>query len=127
MDITTFDLAYTTFYWALLLPGIMEIADVITGYASAWMKGEQRSSIMRKGLPRKMGEYALLLLAICFSRAFGLPDGAVYAVSLYIVVMETLSVAENLQAMGVPVPTWITKKAKQIVEELNKEKEDPEK
>lgn len=124
MDITAFDLAYTTFYWALLLPGIMEIADVITGYASAWMRGEQKSSIMRKGLPRKMGEYALLLLSICFAKAFGLPDGVVYAVSLYIVVMEVLSVAENLQAMGVPIPNWITKKAHKIAEEINDDRDE---
>lgn len=124
IDLSLANVVYAHFYWALLLPGIMEIADVISGYAAAWMKGEQRSSVMRKGLPRKMGEYALLLLALCVQHAFGLTDAVVYTISLYIVVMEALSIAENLQAMGVPVPTWITRKAKQLEEELNTNKEE---
>ena len=106
-------------YWIIALPAIFALSDVITGLIQAQINGTKNSSIMRKGLYRKCGELGVILLVWVTCIAIELPVKYPAAVSIYVCVMEALSILENLQAMGVPIPDFITKKAKEIDDEIN--------
>ena len=83
--------------------------DFITGTVNAWIKGEIDSSKMRKGLGKKIGEITAILIGEMFVMAFNLSDFLVDAISLYIIIMELISICENLEKLGVPIPKFIKK------------------
>jgi len=97
----------------------MALSDVITGLIQAQITGTKRSSIMRKGLYRKLGELGAILLTWVTCIAIDMPVKYAATVSVYVCVMEALSILENLRAAGVPIPDFITRKAKEIDEEIN--------
>lgn len=118
MDIV-YSVHFANNYWILALPAIFAAADVITGLIQAQVNGTKNSSVMRKGLYRKCGELGVILLVWVTCIALALPAKYPAAVALYVCFMETLSIMENIQSMGVPIPDFITKKAKEIDEEIN--------
>lgn len=118
MDII-FELHFAANYWIIALPAIEAVADVITGFIQAQITGTKRSSIMRKGLYRKCGELGTILLVwvVCIALEFDIKYVA--AVSIYVCIMEALSILENLKAAGVQIPDFVTKKAQEINDEIN--------
>ena len=81
---------------------------------------------MRKGLYRKGGE--LLTVIIGFVAEAAVPAVATYKlatwISFYIVVMEAVSVLENLNQAGVSFPKSILRKLGKVKAELDGEDED---
>lgn len=120
---TSMDIIYSIHfarnYWIMALPAIFAASDVITGFLQAQINGTKNSSIMRKGLYRKCGELGVILLVWVTCIALALPVKYPAAVAIYVCVMEGLSIMENLQRMGVPIPDFITKKAHEIDDEIN--------
>ena len=112
---------FTASYWMFLLPVVSAGADILTGLLQAGVNNCYNSSVMRKGLYRKLGELACVILAYVVSVAISLPLNITAFVSIYIVVMELISVLENLSAAGVPFPVWILKKLKKAADRLAKE------
>lgn len=45
-----FSINYSHNYWIILIPAILALSDVVTGFIQAQITGTKRSSIMRKGL-----------------------------------------------------------------------------
>ncbi len=109
-------ITFTHRYWVIVLPLVMMAADVITGWIQASINGTWDSTKMRKGLFRKSGEIMVLLLAYVVHMAIALPVDVPAFFSIYIIIMEVLSVAENLDQAGLPVPHWITKRLKKAAE-----------
>ena len=91
---------------------IMMGADVLTGWIQASVNGTWDSTKMRKGLFRKSGEIVILVLAYVVQIAIALPINIFMFISIYVCVMEVLSVIENLDQAGLPVPAWITRRLK---------------
>jgi len=118
MDIV-YSIHFTNNYWIIALPAIFALSDVITGFIQAQINNCKNSSVMRKGLYRKVGELGVIMLVWVTCIAIQLPIKYPAAVALYVCLMEGLSIMENLQAMGVPIPDFITRKAKDIDEEIN--------
>lgn len=110
---------YSHNYWIILLPAIWALADVITGVIQAHINGIKNSSVMRKGLYRKAGELLLVLLSLVVCFAFDFPLQVAVVVSVYVVWMETQSIAENLKAAGVPIPAWVTTKVNEINNQID--------
>lgn len=106
-------------YWIIALPALLAMSDVITGLIQAQINGTKNSSVMRKGLYRKVGELGVILLVWVSCIAVALPVKYPATVALYVCLMEGLSIMENLQSMGVPIPDFITRKAKELSEEIN--------
>ena len=119
-DVITFSAPY----WEVLLPAIFALADVITGLLQAQINGTKNSSVMRKGLYRKAGEILIVGLAWVFCLATAFPVDLAGYIAAYIVLMEALSVSENLKLAGVPVPDWVTKKAREQAEKYDHMAED---
>lgn len=95
--------------WMILLPCALMIVDFVTGFINAWMSHNIKSYVMRSGLAKKVGEVIVLILGILFSYAFKLPSYIMAFLSGYIIIMELISVLENLGKVGVPIPKFILK------------------
>ena len=127
MDSSTF--SYSHIYWIFLLPLIGAGADIITGWIQATVNGTWDSTKMRKGLYRKGGE--LLVVIIAFIAEEAVPALASYRlatwISFYIVVMEAVSVLENLNQAGVNFPKVLLKKLGKVKDELDGGEDEPDK
>lgn len=114
MDLT--NISYANVYWLFLLPAIWIAVDIITGWIQASVNGTWDSTKMRKGLFRKGGEFLVVIIA--FVTEYAIPvlrdiHVARFA-SIYIVIMEVLSVIENLDQAGVPIPPFLHDRLKKI-------------
>ena len=112
---------FVSLLWMLIIPAVLMAVDWLTGLANAWAKGEIISSKMRTGGVKKLGELVVLGLGLLFMVGMNMPQTIEGFISLYIIVMELVSIAENLVAAGVPLPPGIKKRLKNAKEELNEE------
>jgi len=94
-------------------------ADIVTGWIQASVNGTWDSTKMRKGLFRKSGELMIIVVACVIYEAIALPVDVPVFISAYIVIMEVLSVLENLDQAGVPVPGWLTHRLKKAADALS--------
>lgn len=93
--------------WVLFIPlGLMAI-DVLSGVIKAWSKNDFKSAIMRTGLAKKAGEIMILVVGELISFGLMLPDVVMNSVSFYIIFMEVMSVLENANALGIPIPKFV--------------------
>lgn len=103
------DLHFTNIWWAILLPLILMVLDIITGYYDAWKRNEVSSSKMRDGLGKKCAELCYIALGFVFKFAFGI-DAIMYFMVIYVSYMEIVSLLENCAKLGLPVPDKIKEK-----------------
>ena len=116
-------ITFTHRYWIILLPLALMSADIITGWIQATINNTWDSTKMRVGLFRKSGELLVIVVAYVIYAAINLPVDVPAFVATYIVIMEIISVCENLDQAGLPIPTWITKKLKKVAEDIAKDEE----
>lgn len=94
-------------YWVLLLPCSLMAIDFLTGFVNAWLTGHIKSYVMREGLAKKCGEVALLVAGEVLTLGLSVPVYIVAGVSVYIILMEIISLFENLEKLGVPIPRFV--------------------
>lgn len=116
--------------WVFMIPGILMAIDILTGSLNAWAKRDFKSYKMRQGLVKKCGEVIILGVGELFTIGMVLPTYIMSGISFYIIFMELISICENLQKMGVPIPKFIrkalsdTEKALEDKESVDSKKED---
>ena len=116
--------------WVFIIPGVLMAVDILTGSLNAWAKANFKSFKMREGLVKKCGEITILAIGQLFTVGLVLPTYIMSGISFYIIFMELISICENLQKMGVPIPKFIkkalddTEKALEEKESVNSKKED---
>lgn len=93
----------------LLVPFVLMVLDFLTGVSHAWATGHLKSYKMREGLNRKFAEICIIAIGVLFRWAINLPDYIVIGLTIYVLIMELVSISENLDKMGVPLPKWIQK------------------
>jgi toxin secretion/phage lysis holin len=93
----------------LLVPFMLMVLDFLTGVSHAWATGHLKSYKMREGLNRKFAEICIIAIGVLFRWAINLPDYIVIGLTIYVVIMELVSISENLDKMGVPLPKWVQK------------------
>lgn len=127
MENITQEITFTHRYWVLLLPLVLMTADIVTGWIQATINNVWDSTKMRTGLFRKSGEMLVIVVAYVISVAISLPVDVPAWIAIYISIMEIISVCENLDQAGIPMPVWITRKLKKVAEDLSNgdDKEDP--
>ncbi|MBQ6498068.1 MAG: phage holin family protein [Bacilli bacterium] len=103
------DLQFTHDYWAILLPCVLMIFDIVTGYYNAWKKNEISSSKMRDGLGKKLAELVYIVISMLIASAFGV-KAIFYFISIYVIYMEFVSVVENCEKLGMKMPDNIKEK-----------------
>lgn len=112
------ELHFTNNWIEFLLPVLMIVLDVATGFLNAWINKNVSSSIMREGLGHKAAELAYIFLGFLAYVAFGLHSVFLLAV-FYVCLMELVSIIENCAKLGVPIPP----KLKEFFEIKSKEGE----
>lgn len=106
-------LKFTSDLWYILIPLILCILDVVTGYLHAWIDNDVKSTKMRSGLGKKAGELVYVTLGVISKYALGI-NSIMMFLTLYISFMEIVSLFENCAKLGVPMP-------EEIKSRLNKE------
>lgn len=96
-------------YKLLLLPFILMVLDFLTGITHAWATGHLKSYKMRDGLNKKVGEICILLVGYIFTWTINAPKYLMIGLTIYIVIMELISLSENLDKMGIPLPKPLKK------------------
>lgn len=103
------NLHFTNIWWALGLPLILMVLDIVTGYYNAWKNNEVSSTRMRDGLGKKCAELCYIALGFIFNFAFGI-SAVMYFMVIYVCYMEIVSLFENCAKLGLPVPDKIKEK-----------------
>lgn len=102
-------LHFTSRTWAFILPFILIFIDFLTGMIDSFLKKNFKSSKMRSGLSKKIGEIVIIVIGAVFSKALDLPEFIIDGIFFYISFMEFMSILENIDKMGVHLPDGIKK------------------
>lgn len=109
----------------IVIVAVCIVADVVTGLVAAWLTHSFESSKMREGASHKLGE--LFAMGVCYGVQFGLPlmgvtttINFVRGFTIYIVIMEFASIAENIIKMDPELKGPLGNIAKTLKEVLNK-------
>ena len=121
METVLNNVTFTHRYWVLLLPLILMAADIITGWIQATINGTWDSTKMRKGLYRKSEELLIIVIAYVISIAIKLPFDAASFIGGYVIIMELISVCENLNQAGLPVPAWVVKRLGKVAKDMTED------
>lgn len=104
--------------WVLFIPlGLMAI-DILTGIIKAWAQNDFKSAVMRGGLAKKAEEILILIAGELISFGLMLPGAVMNGVSFYIIFMEGMSILENVDELGIPVPGFIKKVINNVDDQL---------
>lgn len=122
-NIVISDFVITNSIWFILLPLILCTLDVVTGYLNAWIKNDVQSVKMREGLGKKVGELVYCSVGLLINLLFNLPSIS-YFITGYICLMEIMSLTENCDKLGVPMPKILKKKVNNLEKELEGEEND---
>lgn len=109
--------------YIILVPGVLMVVDIIVGILNAWKSKTIKSSKLRDGIVHKFDELIIIIVALFLQFTLGLPREIPVFSATYIIIMELISILENLSKSGVKVPEWVTKRLANALEEANKEKE----
>lgn len=114
--------------WVFIIPTVLMAVDIITGSTYAWVKHDFKSFKMRQGLAKKCGEILILFMGELFSIGLGLPGYILKGISAYIIIMELISIFENFDKLGVPIPKFIRKALSDAHKKIEEggEKNDPD-
>ena len=108
----------------LIVPAIILVAvmvlDYITGMAKAWQAGELSSRVGIRGILKKLGYLVIVAVAGMLdwlirygAAALGWEWAPEFLVSsvviVWLIINELLSILENVEAIGVPVPAFLRK------------------
>lgn len=91
---------FSSIAWQILTPLIFSLADIITGFIQALINKNVDSQVMRTGLLHKILITLIVLLSFVADLAFSL-NFISRIVCIYVVIMETTSILENLKKAGI--------------------------
>lgn len=121
--------AFAVYIGALAVPIMVLIAmmviDYASGMAAAWSNNELSSKVGAKGIVKKVGYMALIVVAmgvdyliysgvaavnieVNYNMWFGM------LVTVWLIINELISILENLDRLGVPIPDFLTKIIKRL-------------
>ena len=112
------EIEFTNEFWIFMLPGILMLIDFLTGLVNAWKRHEIKSSKMREGLAKKYGESLALIIGELLVISIRVPEYFIKAISGYIILMELISICENVDKLGVPIPGFIKRALKKADEKI---------
>ena len=94
------NLEFTSLFWQVIATLVFMLADVISGLISAVIRNDLDSKVMREGLLRKILLILVVALSFVISSAFGI-NIISKVVCIYIIIMEVISILENLKKAGI--------------------------
>ena len=107
--------------WKIIIVPLVLIGfDILTGFINAWKCKRISSSKLRSGIANKFGEMLIIIVSLFLQYSLGMPDEICTCLTIYIIIMECISILENCEKLGVKVPAWLTDKLKSVAEEGEK-------
>ena len=100
------NLDFSSLGWMIATPIIFSILDIVTGFIQAVINHDVQSSKMRVGLLHKILICIVLLAGFVFGLSFNLPVIPKF-ISGYIVIMEVISIFENLKKAGLDFSVFL--------------------
>lgn len=97
------NLTFNGLAWQVIATLCFIFADVVTGFICALIKNNLDSKKMREGLLRKMLLIIIIGLSFIVQYAFFNVNFISKAVCLYIILMEIVSILENLKLAGIDI------------------------
>ena len=94
------NLNFSSVFWQIIASLIFMVGDYVSGFIQAVINNNVDSKIMREGLFRKILLVLVILLSFIFQYAFNIPLIS-KVVCIYIIIMEIVSILENLKKAGV--------------------------
>lgn len=95
-------LNFSSIIWQIATPLIFSLCDVLTGFIQAIINNEVQSKVMREGLLHKSLIIIIVFLSFAASLTFNISLIS-KAVCIYVIVMETMSILENLGKAGIKI------------------------
>lgn len=95
-------LNFSNIIWQILAPIIFSFADIVTGYIQAVINHDVDSQKMRTGLLHKMLILIVIILSFVIQITFNI-DYISSFVCIYVILMELVSICENLQKAGIDI------------------------
>ena len=92
-------LSFSSIAWQVITPLIFSGLDILTGYIQAVINKNVDSKIMREGLLHKCLLIVAIVIGYVVEYAFNL-SAVASVITIYICVMEIMSIAENLKKAG---------------------------
>lgn len=102
----------------LIVPAVLMALDIATGFIGAWIAHDIKSSKLREGIGHKFGELIMLIVPDFLSKTIDLPQTITKFIACYIIVMEIISIVENLGKLGIKTPKVISKSLDDIREDV---------
>ena len=102
-----------------LVPLIFMLCDIVSGLAKAYVQKNIISHKMRSGIIKKCGEMMIILLTALVVYSVQWPHQIIAIVSVYMILMEIISIMENLDEIGVPIPKWIEKTINNVATDID--------
>lgn len=102
-----------------LVPLIFMIADIVSGLAKAYVQKNIISHKMRSGIIKKCGEMMIIVLTAVVVYSVQWPHQIIAVVSVHMILMEIISIMENLDEIGVPIPKWIEKTINNVATDID--------
>lgn len=95
-------LNFSSIIWQIATPLIFSLCDVLTGFIQAIINNEVQSKVMREGLLHKSLIIIIVFLSFVASLTFNISLIS-KVVCIYVIVMETMSILENLGKAGIKI------------------------
>lgn len=112
-------LNFTNLFWQIITPILFSLADIVTGYIQAVINKNVDSQKMRVGLYHKVLIILVLFLSFVLGIAFDIMAIPSF-VCVYVVIMELISIIENLKKAGIDVG-WLSEIVKDKTEDTTEE------
>lgn len=93
-------LTFSNIIWQVITPLIFSGLDILTGYIQAVINKNVDSKIMREGLLHKCLLIVAIVIGYIVEYAFGL-SAVSTVITVYICVMELMSILENIKKAGI--------------------------
>lgn len=113
------ELNFASLGWQIFTPLCFSVADFITGYIQALINKNVESKKMRVGLLHKTLILLVIILSFVIDLAFNLKYISSF-VCVYVVIMEIMSILENLKKAGINVGKF--GKSLEVANEVKKDK-----
>lgn len=109
---------FNNMLWLIMIPAAMMAIDILSGLIYAFITNSFESARMRSGLGKKVGELMIIIIGLLFTFGMNVPTYILKGIALYIIFMELMSILENLDKLGVPIPAFISKTLNNINHEV---------
>lgn len=93
-------LSFSSIAWQVITPLIFSGLDILTGYIQAVINKNVDSKVMREGLLHKCLLIVAIIIGYVVEYAFGL-SAVSTVITVYICVMELMSILENIKKAGI--------------------------